>query len=343
MNRLLITACLLLPAFFIANAQSAKLDYRIAAWQNDKKAAVSLTFDDGISGQFNIAVPILNRHNFKATFFVTTNTVLKQMGDWLLVKSASQAGHEIANHALSHPHFDSTATAVIESELVQSNKIIETQLPIKSITHAYPFGEGGKATAKDLAVRSIVKKYFIGARATQNKSITYNTYDFAKTTDDYFTINSVMIADTASMAAFNSNVDETITAGGWYVPTYHGIQNGWLIVPATAFEQHLNYLDKQQQHLWIAPFVNVLKYHKERNCATLNLLAEDKQRILLQLTDTLQNDKLYNEPLTIILKINNYKIKTIQQGDDPIIFNVKAGNVMFNAVPGKGNIIITKK
>jgi peptidoglycan/xylan/chitin deacetylase (PgdA/CDA1 family) len=48
----------------------------IATWPHGKRAAVSLTFDDGSINQFRHAVPILNELGFPATFFIITGDVL---------------------------------------------------------------------------------------------------------------------------------------------------------------------------------------------------------------------------------------------------------------------------
>jgi peptidoglycan/xylan/chitin deacetylase (PgdA/CDA1 family) len=47
----------------------------ITAWQNDKSAAISLTFDDGSPNQFSQALPILNKINIPATFYIITGNV----------------------------------------------------------------------------------------------------------------------------------------------------------------------------------------------------------------------------------------------------------------------------
>ncbi|HZI53545.1 MAG TPA: polysaccharide deacetylase family protein, partial [Chitinophagaceae bacterium] len=47
----------------------------ITTWQNDKSAAVSLTFDDGSRNQFSQALPILNKLNIPATFYIITGDV----------------------------------------------------------------------------------------------------------------------------------------------------------------------------------------------------------------------------------------------------------------------------
>ncbi|HEX5169996.1 MAG TPA: polysaccharide deacetylase family protein [Cyclobacteriaceae bacterium] len=47
----------------------------ITKWQNGKKAAVSLTFDDGYITQFTEALPIMNRLSMPATFFIITGQI----------------------------------------------------------------------------------------------------------------------------------------------------------------------------------------------------------------------------------------------------------------------------
>jgi len=48
---------------------------KIAKWQNDKKAAVSLTYDDNTINQFRVALPIMDKYGFKGTFYVITGSV----------------------------------------------------------------------------------------------------------------------------------------------------------------------------------------------------------------------------------------------------------------------------
>ena len=65
----------LLPSLeFSAVAQSIGKT-EITKWQNDKKAAVSITYDDGSRNQFKTALPIMEELNLPATFFVITGPV----------------------------------------------------------------------------------------------------------------------------------------------------------------------------------------------------------------------------------------------------------------------------
>ncbi|MGB8705923.1 MAG: polysaccharide deacetylase family protein [Gillisia sp.] len=47
----------------------------ITKWQNGKKTAISITYDDGSSNQFKIALPLMERMDLPATFFVITGPV----------------------------------------------------------------------------------------------------------------------------------------------------------------------------------------------------------------------------------------------------------------------------
>ena len=61
-------------AFSCANSQKVG-ETEITTWQNDKSAAISLTFDDGSPNQFSQALPGLNKLGIPATFYIITGNV----------------------------------------------------------------------------------------------------------------------------------------------------------------------------------------------------------------------------------------------------------------------------
>ena len=69
-------------------------------WPGGKRGAVSLTYDDGLASQLDLAVPALDRFGFKATFFLTYDNIKPRLRDWARL---ARAGHELANHTVTHP------------------------------------------------------------------------------------------------------------------------------------------------------------------------------------------------------------------------------------------------
>jgi len=327
-----------------AMAQQTKHDYTIAPWPDNKKAAISLTFDDAINCQFTIALPMLNKYGFKSTFFIIASFVQPQLKGWQPVIDAAASGHEIASHTVTHPHMHGLGADSIAWQFAECNRLISKYLPSKKdFSLAYPYGDGGNATDFERVVRQIAEKYYTGARATRNNRLPYNSYDFAKTADDYDKVNSDIMGDSTSNSNLPMHLYQTIQAGGWYVVLYHGIETGWLIVKKDVFAKHLEAIDARKADLWIAPFGDVIKYHKERKYANLSVAAENKNKLKLSLTDTLADYTVYNQPLTINVTVHGFTIKSIRQAGVDLPFT-KTGNIVtFNAVPGKNEIVIEKK
>jgi peptidoglycan/xylan/chitin deacetylase (PgdA/CDA1 family) len=61
---------------------------------------VSLTYDDGLSSQLDVAVPQLERAGFRGTFYLTWDNIKDRAKEWAALASR---GHELANHSVSHP------------------------------------------------------------------------------------------------------------------------------------------------------------------------------------------------------------------------------------------------
>src|SRR5215467_663496 len=69
-------------------------------WPQDKRAALSLTFDDARTSQVDSGTALLDKYGIKATFFVVPSSVELRLDGW---KRAVANGHEIGNHTLNHP------------------------------------------------------------------------------------------------------------------------------------------------------------------------------------------------------------------------------------------------
>jgi peptidoglycan/xylan/chitin deacetylase (PgdA/CDA1 family) len=106
------------------------------------KAAV-LTFDDGNRNQFENALPLLQEHGFKATFFIYPNAIGKRddFMDWGQVKALVSAGMDIGSHSAGHPRlYQMTDPVQIEKEVLGSKIRLEQETGVRVDFFAYPFG-----------------------------------------------------------------------------------------------------------------------------------------------------------------------------------------------------------
>jgi len=75
---------------------------KVFRWPNGAKAAICLTYDDGLASHVNHVVPTLNEFGLKGTFFAQGNapSLQSEPKKW---KQLAADGHEIANHTMYHP------------------------------------------------------------------------------------------------------------------------------------------------------------------------------------------------------------------------------------------------
>ena len=135
----------------LLSAQTPK-EYKTATWFDFKKSAITYSFDDGTPNQMPVAVPVLDKYGFKATFNLVTDWVQ----DWQPFADASKNGHEIASHTITHPYFNQIDEQEQRRQLETSKQIIEEKIGKPCITMVYPYCVRGND--------NIVAEYSISAR-----------------------------------------------------------------------------------------------------------------------------------------------------------------------------------
>ncbi len=90
---------------------------------------VVITFDDGHISNYTMAYPILRKHRFKATFFITAGWIgLPDYLSWDQIKEMDNNGMEIGSHTITHPYLTRLNRERIKFELAESKKILEDGL-----------------------------------------------------------------------------------------------------------------------------------------------------------------------------------------------------------------------
>ncbi|HET9897568.1 MAG TPA: polysaccharide deacetylase family protein [Streptosporangiaceae bacterium] len=110
---------------------------------------VVLTFDDGFADFHQAALPLLLRHGFTASVFVTTGWIASsppwpggpaKMLSWGAIEEIAACGIEIGAHSIRHPELDRLDSGPLHRELAGSKHALEDRLGARVPGMAYPFG-----------------------------------------------------------------------------------------------------------------------------------------------------------------------------------------------------------
>ncbi len=116
---------------------------------------VMLTFDDGYQDNHDNLLPLLEKHNMKATVFVLANRKLTN-NEWdipkgepeaqLMDDAAITACHnsgliEIGSHGLNHLHLPDVSKTELHDEVVRSKSALENIIGDSVNAFAYPYGD----------------------------------------------------------------------------------------------------------------------------------------------------------------------------------------------------------
>ena len=108
---------------------------------------VVLTFDDSSKSHFTVARPLLKKHRFGATFFVTEGfdfvTNKRDYMSWDEIAQLHEDGFEIGNHTIDHGPVNSKSPA----ELAQAIKAINERCREHGIPEPVSFAYPGNAFA----------------------------------------------------------------------------------------------------------------------------------------------------------------------------------------------------
>src|SRR3990172_9512937 len=312
-------------------AGSSFAEHGITAWPDNKKGAVSLTFDDGCPSHVSIGVPSLNARGFKGTFFLTTNWIGGSSPGWDSWRNAANNGHEIGSYSMSHPDLTTLPLSQVQSEMEGAKAAIDAQITTqKCLSFAYPDG------ALNDSVASIANNIYFASRgiACHLNSEPIN----------FSNVNSCSPGDLWTLIA---NTDAAEQQGKWLDYHFHSLANGNDCYRDASFttDMWLAYLDYlTTRNLWVGTFGAAVKYIQERSSATLSVLSSSNDQIVLSLTDTM-DDAIYDQPLTIRSEVpSSWVTATVQQGSSTIEVNSTVEGtttvIYYNAVPDRGLITL---
>ncbi len=236
-------------------------------WPDDKQVAISLSFDDARPSQVDVGIPLLDKYDVQATFYLVPSAVERRLSKW---RKATATGHEMGNHSVNHPcsgnftwarhkAIESYSLSQMRKELVQASKEIETLLGVKPTEFAYPCGQTfvGRGEHTQSYVPLIAELFNTG-RGWLNEA----------PNDPGFCDMAQLMGMPMDELDF-SNVKDIIETARqnqqWIVFAGHDIgETGRQTTQVSMLEQLLRYAQDPSNGIWLAPVGTVATYIKEQ-------------------------------------------------------------------------------
>lgn len=210
------------------------------------RGTIALTFDDANLSHLETVAPLLKRHGFGATFFITRfddgwrrdhgATLLDQSG----VRALSDMGFEIGNHTWNHAGgMDGMDDAAAGEEIDRLDRWLAGAGVPRPRVYAYP---GGPYSAKGEAV--LRARGYVAARLCATGSSPWKPRS-----DAPFRIPAVPIQEGAEgdLMRVLGEVSTADAVSGAAIPVlvFHGVPDRvhpWVDTEPSTFERHLSFL-----------------------------------------------------------------------------------------------------
>lgn len=132
---------------------------------------VLVTFDDGYVGVHRHGLPVLAKHGFASTLFVSTGWLkgaydtgggLDTMLDWDQVRKLAGEQVEIGGHSHTHPQMDQLPDDALWFELLRCKEIIADELGTRPVSFAYPYGYSSRRVRRTVREAGFAQSLAVG-------------------------------------------------------------------------------------------------------------------------------------------------------------------------------------
>jgi peptidoglycan-N-acetylglucosamine deacetylase len=234
-------------------------------WKNGAKAAICLTYDDGMQTQIENAIPQLDEVGLKGTFFINSVAGTASIISW---ENAAKNGHELGNHSLFHPcpvsfgwpketASDYYTIPQILNEIKTVNMILGNLDPSrKTRSYSYPCNQtevGGKSYIEALRKSKLVNCARGGSGA--EKIFVSDFSQFNK-----MNVPSWAVPENVELKDLIDFVEKAREKGGLAVVQFHGVGGEWIKVSNEVHKAFLKYLSENKSEYWVATFSEVVQY-----------------------------------------------------------------------------------
>lgn len=233
-------------------------------WKNNARAAICLTYDDGMHTHLKNAIPQLNEAGFKGTFIINSIAGTESIIGW---KKAAKDGHELGNHSLFHPcpeafgwpeplNSDHYTIPQILQEIKAVNEILTCVDSVHNRAYGYPCNQtevGGKSYIDTLRKSGLIRYARSGSGEVQIILDDFSEFD-------PMNVPSWAVPEDVSLQALIDYAEEARKRGGLAVIQFHGVGGEWIHVSNETHQAFLKYLSDNRSDYWVATFSEAVAY-----------------------------------------------------------------------------------
>lgn len=232
-------------------------------WPQNKRAALSISFDDSRVSQWEKGIPILDEYNIKSTFYVVPRVIQHHINEW---KAVLANGHEIANHTVNHPcsgnfgfarnkALEEYSLDQMEEELTDANDAIKVLLGVEPQTFAYPCGQTFVGRGENTqSYVPLVAKRFLAGRCFNGESANDPTFcDLAQLIG--------MSGDIQDFSLLEKHLDKTLADGNWLILAAHDVGDKQQAISESVLRAIGDYA-KEHPELWVDTVAGIAAYIK---------------------------------------------------------------------------------
>ena len=310
----------------------------VCTFYNNKKAAVSVTFDDG---NYNAAVyydSLFQKYNMHGTAMVVSDW-LKDIPAWqtLLDKGTIDIGNHSKGHAIKYNE-DEYSKEELEADITGAYNALRQYFPDeKLIVFATPWCRYTAEVGEEILKTQYANRTGGGGFLSSNP-----------TDAEMMKIPSYIVQSDQSVETLNANIDKAIADGSWYSLLMHGVnetapEDKNNNINKDVCDAHFRYIGSKED-VWAGSMTEVIQYIKERNSATITINWIRENAMSITLTDTLDNNR-FDFPLTYKVNVpNHWEAVTVTQNyqsTEVTTFKERDKTYAYiNIVPDKGDITL---
>lgn len=323
-NHKRVVSLILIPTCFVLFVllgckQAPKTHFTIAKFKNDKKCAISYTFDDGMEEHYSLVFPKFESLGFKGTFWINGKTTdeaekrndeKKTWASWNDLKTMAEHGHEISNHGWSHKNLTSCTPSELRNEIERNDSLLLAKIGEKPITYCYAYNSYNN---KVLGLASVGR---VGTRTEQ-----------------------YIVGTNSTSKMLEEKVESLIETGEWCVAMIHGINYGYdAFTNDSIFWNHLDQVKSKESEIWVGTFRHIAAYVKEQQTVKLDVTKEAGKWIIVPHFNL--DNQLYNVPLTMVCNKKGVKNMIVTQDRKRLTVKMFPDKVIFDFDPAGGEIVV---